>query len=475
MYEIAFDGTFPDWRRAARLALAESRAPHTVSWRDTTDNQTALAFAVEEPELTSAPARTSTAPAALARVPREFLELAQDVACYRDAAKWDLLYRTLWRLTHGEEHLLSVSIDPDTTRLREMAKSVHRDLHKMRAFVRFREIATDDGTWFVAWFEPEHDIVEANAPFFRDRFASMQWSILTPRRSVHWDKKALRFGPGVERNAAPAEDAMEDLWRTYYASIFNPARLKIGAMVSEMPQRYWRNLPEAKLIPELVAGAQPRADAMVARSAEVMAQLDDFHPAPVPATKDLDLIRDAASTCKACPLWRNATCTVFGTGPHRAKIVFVGEQPGDQEDRKGQPFVGPAGQLLDKALVDAEVDRTKCYVTNAVKHFKWEPRGKRRLHQKPNAREIAACRPWLEAELTSLKPELIVCLGATAAQSVLRRTVKVLSERGQLVETEFGARALITVHPSSLLRLPAGRDAEAEFAQFVADLRLAKA
>jgi uracil-DNA glycosylase family protein len=198
---------------------------------------------------------------------------------------------------------------------------------------------------------------------------------------------------------------------------------------------------------------------------------DEFEPAPVPDTRDLGRLRRAAGSCRACPLWRHATCTVFGEGPADARIVLVGEQPGDQEDRAGEPFVGPAGKLLDRALEAAGVDRRTLYLTNAVKHFKWEPRGKRRLHQKPNAREVAACRPWLEAELRAIEPALIVCLGATAARSVVGTGVRVLSERGGRRETGFGVPALITVHPSSLLRLPPGSDAEAAFKDFVRDLR----
>jgi uracil-DNA glycosylase len=190
----------------------------------------------------------------------------------------------------------------------------------------------------------------------------------------------------------------------------------------------------------------------------------EYTSAPVPSTHDLERLRRAAKTCRACPLWRNATCTVFGTGPASARVVLVGEQPGDQEDRAGEPFVGPAGKLLDRALAAAGVERSSLYLTNAVKHFKWEPRGKRRLHQKPNARELAACRPWLKAELEAVKPALIVCLGATAARSVVGSEVRVMSERGRERDTEFGVPALITVHPSSLLRLPEGSDAKAAFA-----------
>jgi uracil-DNA glycosylase len=471
MIEIAFDGTFAGWRSAAREALAREAAPPETAWRSLAVAQTELPLADSGTE--SAPTPPARSPSDALRVPRPFIDVAAEAALHRDESRWALLYRVLWRLTHGEPHLLDVAIDADVHALRQMAKAVHRDVHRMRAFVRFREVTTTDGSWFVAWFEPEHHIVEANAPFFRDRFASMRWSILTPERCAHWDGAELSFSPGVPPSAAPRGDEMEDLWRTYYASIFNPARVSAGTLATHLPRRYWKNLPEAKLIPGLVAEAPPRAATMVATSAAAVAGLQEFSRAPVPDAGDLDTLRAAAAGCRACPLWRNASCTVFGTGPAAARVVLVGEQPGDQEDRQGKPFVGPAGQLLDRALQAAGIERSGVYLTNAVKHFKWEPRGKRRLHQRPNAREVAACRPWLEAELSRVRPELIVCLGATAAESVVGRPVRVLSERGEKLPTEFGAPALMTVHPSALLRLSSDADADAEFARFVADLRSA--
>lgn len=198
---------------------------------------------------------------------------------------------------------------------------------------------------------------------------------------------------------------------------------------------------------------------------------NEFGAAPVPASNNLKSIRAAAGGCRACPLWRGATCTVFGKGSHRAKVMLAGEQPGDQEDRAGHPFVGPAGKLLDRALESAVLQREAFYVTNAVKHFKWTPQGKRRLHAKPTAREMAACRPWLEAEVRALKPALIVCLGATASQQVVDKSVKVTKARGTILPSTFGVPALITVHPSSLLRRAASGDLEHEFEIFVADLK----
>jgi uracil-DNA glycosylase len=188
----------------------------------------------------------------------------------------------------------------------------------------------------------------------------------------------------------------------------------------------------------------------------------------VPERPSLKKLKKAAAGCKACPLWETGTQTVFGEGAVSAEIVLVGEQPGDQEDLAGKPFVGPAGRLLDKALEEAGIDRKLAYVTNVVKHFKWQPRGKRRIHQKPNAAEIAACRPWLDAELALLKPRVLVCLGATAAQALLGRQFRVSKDRGVPVESDLAPVVMATVHPSSILR---SDDREAEMAMFVEDLR----
>jgi uracil-DNA glycosylase family protein len=182
-------------------------------------------------------------------------------------------------------------------------------------------------------------------------------------------------------------------------------------------------------------------------------------------------LHDAAAACRACDLWKRGTQTVFGEGAEGAKVMFVGEQPGNEEDLAGHPFVGPAGRLLDTALEEAGIDRAQSYVTNVVKHFKWEPRGKRRIHAKPNAVEIAACVPWLEAELETVKPRVLVCLGATAAQALLGRQFRVTQERGKWVESELAPYVMATVHPSSILRAPDSETRRAEMAHFVADLR----
>jgi uracil-DNA glycosylase len=187
----------------------------------------------------------------------------------------------------------------------------------------------------------------------------------------------------------------------------------------------------------------------------------------IPERPTLKNLREAAAGCKACPLWEGATQTVFGEGTEHADVVFVGEQPGDREDLEGRPFVGPAGQLFDRALEETKIDRSQVYVTNVVKHFKWKPQGKRRIHQKPNWREIAACRPWLDAEVAVLKPRVLVCLGATAAQALLGRDFRVSRQRGELVSSSLAPNAIATVHPSSILR---AENRDAEFAEFVRDL-----
>lgn len=193
----------------------------------------------------------------------------------------------------------------------------------------------------------------------------------------------------------------------------------------------------------------------------------------IPPKPTLPLLRAAASGCKACDLWKTGTQTVFGEGRAGAKIMLVGEQPGDREDRTGSPFVGPAGQLLDRGLSEAGINRAEAYVTNAVKHFKWEPRGKRRIHKKPRASEIEACKPWLEAEIAVVKPRLIVCLGATAAQALLGRTFSVTRQRGELLESKSAGRVMATVHPSSLLRLTDECDRQQQTERFIQDLRIA--
>jgi uracil-DNA glycosylase family protein len=192
----------------------------------------------------------------------------------------------------------------------------------------------------------------------------------------------------------------------------------------------------------------------------------------LPKARTLETLQEAARSCKGCDLYKNATQTVFGEGPQKASVVFVGEQPGDQEDRQGHPFVGPAGRLLDKTLAEARIPREQVYVTNAVKHFKWIWRGKRRLHQKPAIRQVAACRPWLEAELESVRPKIVICLGATAAQAVLGKSVSITKERGKFMDSSSGLLTFITIHPSAVYRQREKHQQEKEYRRFAEELKL---
>ena len=252
--------TFARWRAAARGALAAGLAPEMLAWRD--DGSASLLFGAD----------VEAGDAIGQRVPRNFLALSADVACHRDALRWPLLYEVLWRLTHGEPHLLDVASDPLVSRLLRMHKAVRRASHKMKAFVRFKAV----GDEYIAWFEPEHRVVEKTASFFVERFPSMRWSILTPDGCARWSDDGLVISPGIERHLAPSTpDLLEELWRTYYAGTFNPARLNRDAMLAEMPQRYWKNLPEARLIDELSRDAPSRVVRMIAQVLDAPAPMPD--------------------------------------------------------------------------------------------------------------------------------------------------------------------------------------------------------
>ena len=263
---VAFDTGYKGWRSKARDLLRAHVAPADIIWQESADAQPSL---LASPDIGSSSTITIDA-STLPPVPRAFLELAESVACHADGDRWHLLYRTLFRLTHGEPSLLEVATDEDVCRLQAMHRAVKREVHKMHAFVRFRAVEDGNGDRvYVAWFEPVHDVVERAVPLFTRRFASMRWSILTPGRCAHWDGASVEFSAGVPRSFAPADDALEDLWRTYYAHIFNPARLSTATMRSEMPMRYWNNLPEAQLISSLARDAAPRVRRMLQQVGKV--------------------------------------------------------------------------------------------------------------------------------------------------------------------------------------------------------------
>ena len=451
---------FDGWREAARELVMAGVPPMGVVWQvkgadgDLFGSEGALPPAGGEPMFS---------------VPKAFLDLAKAAICHSDPQRFALLYTMLWKLK-GNRRALEDRADPLVDRLERLAKEVRRDAHKMHAFVRFREVEEAEGMRFVAFFEPDHHIVRREAGFFVRRFATMRWSILTPELSIHWDpaKETLSEGPGASKAEAPDGDPLEETWRTYYASIFNPARLKVKAMLKEMPKKYWRNMPETALVAPLIAGARARELEMIERA----------QAAPRPGG-NLEAawaaLRDEALACTRCDLHRCGTQTVFGEGPLDARILFVGEQPGDQEDLAGRPFVGPAGQLFDAALEKAGIDRSKTYVTNAVKHFKFVLRGKKRIHSKPDTAEIEACRWWQEQERALIRPPLTVALGATAARSLTGKTVTISRAREEPLRLADGSECWVTVHPSFLLRIPEEDRRTEERARFVEDLRRIRA
>ena len=452
---------FDSWRDSARELVMAGVPPMGVVWQ----------VRGEDGELFgSEGAVPPTGGEPMFSVPKPFIDLAKAAICHSDPQRFALLYALLWKLK-GNRRALEDRADPLVDRLEKLAKEVRRDAHKMHAFVRFREVEEDGGARFIAFFEPDHHIVRREAGFFVRRFASMKWSILSPELSIHWDPacETLSEGPGATRSDAPDGDPLEETWRTYYASIFNPARLKVKAMLKEMPKKYWHNMPETALVAPLIAGARAREVEMIER-----AQANRIGVAPPAPGGNLEAawtaLRTEAAACTRCDLHRCATQTVFGEGPLDARILFVGEQPGDQEDLAGKPFVGPAGQLFNAALEKAGIDRSQTYVTNAVKHFKFVLRGKQRIHSKPDTAEIDACRWWQEQERGLIRPPLTVALGATAARSLTGKTVTISKVRGAPLVLADGSEGWVTVHPSFLLRIPEEDRRREERARFVEDL-----
>ena len=467
-----------EWRDAARALVRAGVPPEDVTW----------AVAGEGADLLASDAPLPPPhPGVEVRASKAFLEAVRQGLLHSDPERWALAYDILWRM-QSSPRLMEDRSDRAVSRLHTLVRNVRRDEHKMRAFVRFRKVETDGPREaYVSWFEPEHHIERANAPFFAQRFAGMDWTIVTPRLAIHWDGSAITYGQGGGREYVPDEDAAEETWRTYYRSIFNPNRLKVNAMRAEMPKKYWRNLPEAELISPLIASAPKRSEAMIAAAPAVLrvsreeAGMDLFDASAEERgigdnsdPRTLEELHEAEKACRACPLWEPATQVVPGVGPSDAPIMFVGEQPGDQEDLAGEPFVGPAGQMFDAVIGEVGIDRSQTFVTNAVKHFKFEPRGKRRIHQKPDTSEIKACRQWFLHERRIVKPQLIVAMGATGARAVTGKTVTISRTRGTIMPLDEETEYMITVHPSFLLRLPDEHLKRIEREKFARDLELVR-
>ncbi|NHZ41836.1 UdgX family uracil-DNA binding protein [Massilia aquatica] len=448
--------SFEQWRHAARDLLAHKVPPHAVQWISHKDDGDLFSQG-EEPQPSGAVQAESKS---TMRIPRQLMDMLQSAACCRVPNRWAFLYLVLWRWQQGEKDVLSAA-DEDGARLHAMVKAVRREEHDMHAYIRFRERREDAGPpRFVAWFEPAHDVLPQVARHFTSRMGKVSWMIATPEASVLWDGATLHSTGPLMRGPEDIDDAGEALWLTYYRSIFNPARLNADLMHGHIPTRFWKNLPEGALVPEMVSQA-----AAGARRVGQTHSVGQRGGTVIPISADkAQPQRDAPSTldqCRRCELWQHATQAVGGVGPLEARIMLVGEQPGDQEDLAGLPFVGPAGQLLDRAMAKAELDRRTIYLTNAVKHFKWEPRGKRRMHKTPAQREVDACAYWLGSELEQVQPEVVVALGSTALKAVTGNPHATLKEVLGKPFMHEGRWVVVVYHPSYILRVP-GEDMKAQ-------------
>ncbi|MYM67592.1 UdgX family uracil-DNA binding protein [Pseudoduganella sp. FT55W] len=464
--------SFDEWRAAARELIARRVPPESVEWASSDTDGDLFSTGASEP-VGAAPAASAVPGAQVLRVPRQLMAMLASAACFSAVDRWAFLYKVTWRWQQGEHDVISAA-DPDGARLYAMVKAVRREEHDMHAYIRFRERDPQHGApRFVAWFEPTHEVLPQVARHFADRMGHATWMIATPAAAVLWDGEQLHDAPPLMRSAADIEDVGEALWLTYYRSIFNPARLNADLLRSHIPSRFWKNLPEGAIVPGMISAAangerrSGQVDAVGRRAGATTIAVTPERAQPQ---------REAPNTldqCRRCELWRDATQAVPGVGPQGARIMLVGEQPGDQEDLQGLPFVGPAGAVLDRALAEAGVERDQVYLTNAVKHFKWELRGKRRLHKTPAQREVAACHAWLEEELARVQPEVVVAMGATALKSVLQDGSATM---GAMMEAPFqhdGRWVVAVYHPSFVLRARDEESRRQAYDVIVAGLRQA--
>lgn len=459
-----------EWRDKARQMLLRAIAPDDILWAVRSEQGSAeLDLFAERP----LPGKVPDIENGDVRIAKDLLRLINAALLHRAKDRFHFAYRLICR-SQARPGIHRNPADSDVKKLQDYAKSVRRDIHKMHAFVRFRKTgeAANGREQFVAWFEPDHHIVDAVAPFFRNRFTGMDWMIVTPERTIAWDGTGVSYGPGGRKDDISQEDRLEDEWRAYYTSIFNPARVKIAAMKSEMPMKYWKNLPEAELIASLTQRAANRVEAMIEPELTEAGSVSVENDIEQSRFTELATLYEALER-EAYPKSHNISNVIVpGEGPIGASIMIVGEQPGDEEDRQKRLFIGPAGQVLNRALTAAKVERDRLYFTNAVKRFKYTQRGKRRIHQNPSAADIDHYRWWLEQEIALVRPKLIVALGGTAARALLGRPVTISNIRNVIMPYHSDVKMLATVHPAYLLRLPDQEGRRIEYQKFVRDLEL---
>ena len=459
MIPTIFIHSFAQWRDAARDLLARQVPPHAVQWSETVQSDD-LFGGIEQAIVPYAGAAASTAESGAAgtaapmlRVSREMLKMLESAACFRDHDRYAFLYKIVWRWQAGQQDVLSAA-DSDGARLNAMVKTVKREIHKMNAYLRFRERDAAAGApQFVAWFEPEHDVLPQVAAHFSRRMGQTSWMIGTPQATMLWDGSRLESGPALMSGPEDIDDSGEAMWLTYYRSTFNPARLNTKVMQGHIASRYWKNMPEGALVPGMIAEAAAGAR-QDGQTRSVGARTGVTIPVSAESAQPLRQQPSSLDECRRCDLWRNATQAVAGVGPSSARIMLVGEQPGDQEDLAGTPFIGPAGKVLDDAFQRAGLSRDAVYLTNAVKHFKWEPRGKRRLHKTPAQMEVNACAYWLEEEMARVQPQVIVALGGTALKAILRDPKATLTDKLGVPFQHEGKWIVVVYHPSYILRVP---------------------
>ena len=477
-------GDFDEWRTIARLLLQEEMRPEDVFWH----YHSAPTLFDSEP---ASPPSEKYQPSQRSQeflVPKQFINLAKNVICHESEDSAALLYRLLYRLQH-DKTVLERIYDIDTATALSRQKAVCHDIHHMHAFLRFKEIASlGDDTFrrcFTAWYEPQHFIIAEAIPFFCRRFSDMDWQILTPKGSAFYFNKRLFFGEPIFKKPQN-KDETEELWKTYFSSIFNPARLKVKTMQSHMPKKYWSNLPEAQIIDSLIGNAETRVEKMerqpVLQPPLFHSRLTENHAENLieaclksqATLETLDELDNGIRSCKRCSLHCSATQAVCGEGPEKASLMIVGEQPGDREDLLGRPFVGPAGQIFEKTIEKVGMQRDEVYITNAVKHFKYELKGRKRLHKRADRSEVEHCRWWLMKEIDIVKPKLIVAMGKTALFSLTGLNEPISGMVGKIIETEEKIAVLVTLHPSYLLRIKSEELKKQETARFEQCLQLAR-